>query len=150
MQQPKELQWTSKPSFGAYYQQMRDCWGTKGSLCSFQYMPQKKKLNNEAQKIVWKRLLWGNNNPPCYFASLLSWSLPVLFQGTCMLWLPGFGLAVFAVLYSVGNLCALCRYTLCYQATCAFLIQCATCLSLMWFQHHVPDRTVQTVKEHVC
>ncbi|XP_077370101.1 vesicle transport protein SFT2B-like [Festucalex cinctus] len=27
--------------------------------------------------------------------------------GTCMLWLPGFGLVVFAVLYSVGNICAL-------------------------------------------
>ncbi|XP_074520592.1 SFT2 domain containing 2b isoform X1 [Halichoeres trimaculatus] len=27
--------------------------------------------------------------------------------GTCLLWVPGFGLAVFAVLYSVGNLCAL-------------------------------------------
>uniref|UniRef100_A0A3Q3FMD2 Vesicle transport protein n=1 Tax=Labrus bergylta TaxID=56723 RepID=A0A3Q3FMD2_9LABR len=27
--------------------------------------------------------------------------------GTCLLWIPGFGLVVFAVLYSVGNLCAL-------------------------------------------
>uniref|UniRef100_UPI0037E760B4 vesicle transport protein SFT2B-like isoform X1 n=1 Tax=Semicossyphus pulcher TaxID=241346 RepID=UPI0037E760B4 len=27
--------------------------------------------------------------------------------GTCMLWIPRIGLAVFAVLYSVGNLCAL-------------------------------------------
>ncbi|XP_029942115.1 SFT2 domain containing 2b [Salarias fasciatus] len=27
--------------------------------------------------------------------------------GTCLLWVPGFGLAVFAVLYSLGNVCAL-------------------------------------------
>ncbi|CAN9498310.1 unnamed protein product [Ophioblennius macclurei] len=27
--------------------------------------------------------------------------------GTCLLWIPGFGLPVFAVLYSVGNVCAL-------------------------------------------
>ncbi|KAM3585247.1 uncharacterized protein V6R79_011725 [Siganus canaliculatus] len=27
--------------------------------------------------------------------------------GTCMLWIPGVGLAVFAVFYSVGNICAL-------------------------------------------
>ncbi|XP_069020375.1 vesicle transport protein SFT2B-like [Embiotoca jacksoni] len=28
-------------------------------------------------------------------------------MGTCLLWIPGAGLAVFAVLYSVGNVCAL-------------------------------------------
>ncbi|XP_054880181.1 vesicle transport protein SFT2B-like [Poeciliopsis prolifica] len=28
-------------------------------------------------------------------------------QATCLLWIPGFGLPVFAVLYTVGNLCAL-------------------------------------------
>lgn len=27
--------------------------------------------------------------------------------GTCLLWIPGFGLAVFAVLYTLGNVCAL-------------------------------------------
>ncbi|XP_015252681.1 PREDICTED: vesicle transport protein SFT2B [Cyprinodon variegatus] len=31
----------------------------------------------------------------------------VLLQGTCLLWIPGFGLPVFAVLYTIGNLCAL-------------------------------------------
>lgn len=48
--------------------------------------------------------------PVCLHVCFHGNSLSPCMQGTCLLWLPGVGLAVFAVFYSVGNLCALARY----------------------------------------
>ncbi|XP_054654642.1 vesicle transport protein SFT2B-like [Dunckerocampus dactyliophorus] len=55
---------------------------------------------NEASTLAWRTRMKG---------FLICFTLGMLCSilGTCMLWLPLFGLAVFAVLYSVGNICAL-------------------------------------------
>ncbi|XP_019746149.1 vesicle transport protein SFT2B-like [Hippocampus comes] len=50
-------------------------------------------------------LAWGTRMKGFLLCFILGILCSIL--GTCMLWLPGFGLAVFAVMYSVGNLCAL-------------------------------------------
>ncbi|XP_023252199.1 vesicle transport protein SFT2B-like [Seriola lalandi dorsalis] len=50
-------------------------------------------------------LAWGTRMKGFVVCFILGVLCSVL--GTCMLWIPGFGLAVFAVLYSVGNICAL-------------------------------------------
>ncbi|XP_022619708.1 vesicle transport protein SFT2B-like [Seriola dumerili] len=50
-------------------------------------------------------LAWGTRMKGFVVCFILGVLCSIL--GTCMLWIPGFGLAVFAVLYSVGNICAL-------------------------------------------
>ncbi|XP_061635906.1 vesicle transport protein SFT2B-like isoform X2 [Phyllopteryx taeniolatus] len=50
-------------------------------------------------------LAWGTRMKGFLLCFILGLLCSIL--GTCMLWLPGLGLIVFAVLYSVGNLCAL-------------------------------------------
>ncbi|XP_077401139.1 vesicle transport protein SFT2B-like isoform X2 [Vanacampus margaritifer] len=50
-------------------------------------------------------LSWGTRIKGFLLCFILGILCSVL--GTCMLWLPGFGLVMFAVLYSVGNICAL-------------------------------------------
>lgn len=50
-------------------------------------------------------LAWGTRMKGFLICFVLGVFCSIL--GTCMLWIPGFGLAVFAVLYSVGNICAL-------------------------------------------
>ncbi|XP_041822047.1 vesicle transport protein SFT2B-like isoform X1 [Chelmon rostratus] len=55
---------------------------------------------NQASTLAWGTRMKGF--VICFFLGVFCSIL-----GTCMLWLPGFGLAVFAVLYSAGNLCAL-------------------------------------------
>ncbi|XP_061745195.1 vesicle transport protein SFT2B-like [Nerophis ophidion] len=50
-------------------------------------------------------LAWGTRVKGFLISFILGVLCSIL--GTCMLWLPAFGLAVFAVLYSVGNICAL-------------------------------------------
>ncbi|KAM9334247.1 vesicle transport protein SFT2B-like [Symphorus nematophorus] len=50
-------------------------------------------------------LAWGTRMKGFLICFVLGVFCSVL--GTCMLWIPGIGLAVFAVLYSVGNICAL-------------------------------------------
>uniref|UniRef100_A0AAQ5ZDA4 Vesicle transport protein n=1 Tax=Amphiprion ocellaris TaxID=80972 RepID=A0AAQ5ZDA4_AMPOC len=54
-------------------------------------------------------LLFPRQQPACQTVfSVSAFSVPLsLSEGTCLLWIPGVGLAVFAVLYSVGNICAL-------------------------------------------
>ncbi|XP_063322654.1 SFT2 domain containing 2b isoform X2 [Pelmatolapia mariae] len=49
--------------------------------------------------------------------------------GTCLLWVPGFGLAVFAVLYSLGNICAL--------SSTMFLMGPCRQLKTMWAKERV-------------
>ncbi|XP_039998155.1 SFT2 domain containing 2b [Xiphias gladius] len=55
---------------------------------------------NQASTLAWGTRMKGFI--VCFFLGVFSSIL-----GTCMLWIPGIGLAVFAVLYSVGNICAL-------------------------------------------
>ncbi|XP_040887954.1 SFT2 domain containing 2b [Toxotes jaculatrix] len=55
---------------------------------------------NEASTLAWGTRMKGF--VVCFLLGVISSIL-----GTCMLWIPGIGLAVFAVLYSVGNICAL-------------------------------------------
>uniref|UniRef100_A0A671UHC9 Vesicle transport protein n=1 Tax=Sparus aurata TaxID=8175 RepID=A0A671UHC9_SPAAU len=50
-------------------------------------------------------LAWGTRMKGFIICFVLGVFCSIL--GTCMLWIPGIGLAVFAVLYSVGNICAL-------------------------------------------
>ncbi|KAE8278565.1 Vesicle transport protein SFT2B SFT2 domain-containing protein 2 [Larimichthys crocea] len=50
-------------------------------------------------------LAWGTRMKGFVICFILGVFCSIL--GTCMLWIPGIGLAVFAVLYSVGNICAL-------------------------------------------
>ncbi|XP_045907619.1 vesicle transport protein SFT2B-like [Micropterus dolomieu] len=50
-------------------------------------------------------LAWGTRMKGFLICFVLGVLCSVL--GTCMLWIPGLGLAVFAVLYSLGNICAL-------------------------------------------
>ncbi|XP_008301640.1 vesicle transport protein SFT2B [Stegastes partitus] len=50
-------------------------------------------------------LAWGTRMKGFLVCFVLGAVCSVL--GTCLLWIPGVGLAVFAVLYSVGNICAL-------------------------------------------
>lgn len=50
-------------------------------------------------------LSWGSRVRGFIICFILGVFCSIL--GTCLLWVPGFGVAVFAVLYSVGNLCAL-------------------------------------------
>ncbi|XP_061780135.1 vesicle transport protein SFT2B-like [Nerophis lumbriciformis] len=50
-------------------------------------------------------LAWGTRMKGFLICFILGVLCSIL--GTCLLWLPAFGLAVFAVLYSVGNICAL-------------------------------------------
>ncbi|XP_037101529.1 vesicle transport protein SFT2B-like [Syngnathus acus] len=50
-------------------------------------------------------LSWGTRMKGFFFCFIFGVLCSIL--GTCMLWLPWFGLIVFAVLYSVGNICAL-------------------------------------------
>ncbi|XP_029923984.1 SFT2 domain containing 2b [Myripristis murdjan] len=50
-------------------------------------------------------LAWGTRVKAFLLCFVLGVSCSIL--GSCLLWLPGVGLAVFAVLYSVGNLCSL-------------------------------------------
>lgn len=50
-------------------------------------------------------LAWGTRMKGFVICFILGVLCSIL--GTCLLWIPGFGLAVFAVLYSVGNICAL-------------------------------------------
>lgn len=50
-------------------------------------------------------LAWGTRMRGFVICFVLGVICSVL--GTCMLWIPGVGLAVFAVLYSLGNVCAL-------------------------------------------
>ncbi|XP_073318682.1 vesicle transport protein SFT2B-like [Pagrus major] len=50
-------------------------------------------------------LAWGTRMKGFVICFVLGVVCSIL--GTCMLWIPGVGLAVFAVLYSVGNICAL-------------------------------------------
>uniref|UniRef100_A0A667Z9B6 Vesicle transport protein n=1 Tax=Myripristis murdjan TaxID=586833 RepID=A0A667Z9B6_9TELE len=52
-------------------------------------------------------LAWGTRVKAFLLCFVLGVSCSIL--GSCLLWLPGVGLAVFAVLYSVGNLCSLAR-----------------------------------------
>uniref|UniRef100_A0AAQ6AFT7 Vesicle transport protein n=1 Tax=Amphiprion ocellaris TaxID=80972 RepID=A0AAQ6AFT7_AMPOC len=50
-------------------------------------------------------LAWGTRMKGFLICFVLGALSSIL--GTCLLWIPGVGLAVFAVLYSVGNICAL-------------------------------------------
>ncbi|XP_053170527.1 SFT2 domain containing 2b [Scomber japonicus] len=50
-------------------------------------------------------LAWGTRMKGFVICFVLGVVCSIL--GTCLLWLPGVGLAVFAVFYSVGNVCAL-------------------------------------------
>ncbi|KAM9829424.1 vesicle transport protein SFT2B-like isoform X1 [Syngnathus typhle] len=50
-------------------------------------------------------LSWGTRMKGFFFCFIFGVLCSIL--GTCMLWLPWFGLIVFAVLYTVGNICAL-------------------------------------------
>uniref|UniRef100_A0A8C7XUJ0 Vesicle transport protein n=1 Tax=Oryzias sinensis TaxID=183150 RepID=A0A8C7XUJ0_9TELE len=50
-------------------------------------------------------LAWGTRMKGFIICFVLGTLLSIL--GTCLLWIPGFGLTVFAVLYSVGNISAL-------------------------------------------
>uniref|UniRef100_A0A3P9HMZ5 Vesicle transport protein n=1 Tax=Oryzias latipes TaxID=8090 RepID=A0A3P9HMZ5_ORYLA len=50
-------------------------------------------------------LAWGTRMKGFIICFVLGTLLSIL--GTCLLWIPGFGLIVFAVLYSVGNISAL-------------------------------------------
>ncbi|XP_070711848.1 vesicle transport protein SFT2B-like [Pempheris klunzingeri] len=50
-------------------------------------------------------LAWGTRMKGFLICFILGVFCSIL--GTCMLWIPGIGLPVFAVLYSIGNLCAL-------------------------------------------
>ncbi|KAM8722462.1 vesicle transport protein SFT2B-like [Acanthopagrus schlegelii] len=50
-------------------------------------------------------LAWGTRMKGFIVCFVLGIVCSIL--GTCMLWIPGIGLAVFAVFYSVGNICAL-------------------------------------------
>ncbi|XP_028993089.1 vesicle transport protein SFT2B-like [Betta splendens] len=50
-------------------------------------------------------LSWGTRMKGFLLCFILGGVCSIL--GTCMLWIPGAGLAVFAVLYSVGNILAL-------------------------------------------
>ncbi|XP_022078106.1 SFT2 domain containing 2b [Acanthochromis polyacanthus] len=50
-------------------------------------------------------LAWGTRMKGFLICFVLGTVSSIL--GTCLLWIPGVGLAVFAVLYSVGNICAL-------------------------------------------
>ncbi|XP_059183548.1 SFT2 domain containing 2b [Centropristis striata] len=50
-------------------------------------------------------LAWGTRMKGFVICFVLGAFCSIL--GSCLLWIPGFGLAVFAVLYSVGNICAL-------------------------------------------
>lgn len=48
---------------------------------------------------------WGTRMKGFIICCILGVFCSIL--GTCMLWIPGIGLAVFAVLYTAGNICAL-------------------------------------------
>ncbi|XP_029378119.1 SFT2 domain containing 2b isoform X2 [Echeneis naucrates] len=61
-----------------------------------------------------------------------------MLEGTCMLWIPGFGLTVFAVFYSVGNICAL--------ASTMFLVGPCQQLKTMWAK----ERALATVIMMLC
>uniref|UniRef100_A0A3P9P4U0 Vesicle transport protein n=1 Tax=Poecilia reticulata TaxID=8081 RepID=A0A3P9P4U0_POERE len=50
-------------------------------------------------------LAWGTRMKGFLICFILGAVCSIL--ATCLLWIPGFGLPVFAVLYTVGNLCAL-------------------------------------------
>ncbi|XP_017260702.1 vesicle transport protein SFT2B [Kryptolebias marmoratus] len=50
-------------------------------------------------------LAWGTRMKGFIICFILGAFLSIL--ATCLLWIPGFGLPVFAVLYSFGNICAL-------------------------------------------
>ncbi|XP_029378128.1 SFT2 domain containing 2b isoform X3 [Echeneis naucrates] len=69
----------------------------------------------------------------CFILGVLSSVL-----GTCMLWIPGFGLTVFAVFYSVGNICAL--------ASTMFLVGPCQQLKTMWAK----ERALATVIMMLC
>ncbi|KAM4711341.1 vesicle transport protein SFT2B-like isoform 2-T2 [Anableps anableps] len=50
-------------------------------------------------------LAWGTRMKGFLICFILGALCSIL--ATCLLWIPGFGLPVFAVLYTLGNLCAL-------------------------------------------
>uniref|UniRef100_A0A3B5MD24 Vesicle transport protein n=1 Tax=Xiphophorus couchianus TaxID=32473 RepID=A0A3B5MD24_9TELE len=50
-------------------------------------------------------LAWGTRMKGFLICFVLGAVCSIL--ATCLLWIPGFGLPVFAVLYTIGNLCAL-------------------------------------------
>uniref|UniRef100_UPI003AAD7759 vesicle transport protein SFT2B-like n=1 Tax=Centroberyx gerrardi TaxID=166262 RepID=UPI003AAD7759 len=50
-------------------------------------------------------LAWGTRVKAFLLCFVLGVTSSVL--GSCLLWVPGVGLALFAVLYSLGNLCSL-------------------------------------------
>uniref|UniRef100_A0A3P9C2H3 Vesicle transport protein n=1 Tax=Maylandia zebra TaxID=106582 RepID=A0A3P9C2H3_9CICH len=58
--------------------------------------------------------------------------------GTCLLWVPGFGLAVFAVLYSLGNICAL--------SSTMFLMGPCRQLKTMWAKERVLATVIMLVR----
>uniref|UniRef100_A0A3Q2CDI2 Vesicle transport protein n=1 Tax=Cyprinodon variegatus TaxID=28743 RepID=A0A3Q2CDI2_CYPVA len=62
--------------------------------------------SSDGSDTIYFSLYWGYNAPR-RLASEAAVLMVVLLQGTCLLWIPGFGLPVFAVLYTIGNLCAL-------------------------------------------
>ncbi|KAM9836196.1 SFT2 domain containing 2b isoform 2-T2 [Aulostomus maculatus] len=86
---------------------------------------------NQASTLAWGTRMKGFLI--CFILGVLSSIL-----GTCLLWLPGVGLAVFAVLYSVGNICAL--------ASTMFLIGPLRQLKTMC----APERALATVIMLVC
>ncbi|XP_076021955.1 vesicle transport protein SFT2B-like [Genypterus blacodes] len=51
-------------------------------------------------------LSWGTRVKGFFICFVLGVSLSIL--GSCLLWVPGIGLPLFAVLYSVGNISSLC------------------------------------------
>ncbi|XP_061571572.1 vesicle transport protein SFT2B-like isoform X1 [Cololabis saira] len=81
-------------------------------------------------------LAWGTRMKGFLICFILGAFSSIL--ATCLLWIPGFGLPVFAVLYSAGNLCAL--------ASTSFLIGPCRQLKTMC----APERALATAIMLVC
>lgn len=81
-------------------------------------------------------LSWGTRVKGFLICFILGVVCSIL--GTCLLWVPGFGLAVFAVLYSLGNICAL--------SSTMFLMGPCRQLKTMWAK----ERVLATIIMLVC